>query len=103
MLVLSRKVGEVIVIGSEGEITLTVLEVRGDRVRLGLVAPREVPIHRDRPLGEVIQEVWHAGLAAGGPGGVGGGRGGGGGPGGGPPAAEAPAAPGAPPPAGRIP
>lgn len=44
MLVLSRKRGEGIVIG-EG-ITVTVLEVRGDRVKLGFSSPAEVPIHR---------------------------------------------------------
>ena len=45
MLVLSRKRGESIVIG-EG-ITVTVLAVDGDRVKLGVVAPVEVPIHRE--------------------------------------------------------
>ena len=44
MLVLSRKRGEGIVIG-EG-ITVTVLEIRGDRVKLGFACPVEVPIHR---------------------------------------------------------
>ncbi len=44
MLVLSRKCGERIVIGND--ITVTVLEVRGDRVKLGFSAPVEVPIHR---------------------------------------------------------
>ncbi len=44
MLVLSRKRGEKIVIGDD--ITVTVLEVRGDRVKLGFTAPAEVPIHR---------------------------------------------------------
>ncbi len=44
MLVLSRKSGEAITIGDG--VTVTVLGVEGGRVRLGLVAPREVPIHR---------------------------------------------------------
>ncbi len=44
MLVLSRKLGESIVIGDR--ITVTILEVKGDRVRLGFEAPIEVPIHR---------------------------------------------------------
>ncbi len=39
MLVLSRKVGEVIVI--DGGVTVTVLEMKGQRVRLGIGAPRE--------------------------------------------------------------
>ena len=44
MLVLSRKRGETIVIGRDIEVT--VLEVRGDRVKLGFQGPAEVPIHR---------------------------------------------------------
>jgi len=43
MLVLSRKKGERIVIG---DIILEVLEVRSDKVRLGIVAPKGVPVHR---------------------------------------------------------
>jgi len=45
MLVLSRKREEVIVIGNG--ITITVLAVSGDRVKLGIVAPAEVPVHRE--------------------------------------------------------
>lgn len=50
MLVLSRKKNESIVINND--ITVTVVEIRGDKVRLGIVAPREVPVHR--------QEVYDA-------------------------------------------
>jgi carbon storage regulator len=45
MLVLSRKRGEGIVIGDD--VTVTILEVQGERVKLGFAAPAEVPIHRD--------------------------------------------------------
>ena len=45
MLVLSRKQGEVTVIGDD--VTVTVLEVRGNRVKLGFTAPGEMPIHRE--------------------------------------------------------
>ena len=45
MLVLSRKRGEVIVIGNG--IAVTVLAVNGERVKLGVVAPVEVPVHRE--------------------------------------------------------
>jgi carbon storage regulator len=45
MLVLSRKRGEGIVIGDG--VTVTVLEVNGNKVKLGFVAPAEVPIHRE--------------------------------------------------------
>ncbi len=44
MLVLSRKKNESIII--DDNIVITVVEVRGDKVRLGIQAPREVPIHR---------------------------------------------------------
>ena len=44
MLALSRKTGESIVIGNDIEIT--VLEIRGDQVKLGINAPKSVPIYR---------------------------------------------------------
>ncbi len=53
MLVLSRKRGEVITIGNG--VTVTVLAVRGDKVKLGVVAPAEVPVHR-REIFERIQD-----------------------------------------------
>jgi carbon storage regulator len=45
MLVLSRKPGERVVVGNS--VMVTVLEVRGDRVKLGIDAPRQVPVYRD--------------------------------------------------------
>jgi carbon storage regulator len=44
MLVLSRKKNESIVINDD--ITIVVVEIRGDKVRLGVEAPKEVPVHR---------------------------------------------------------
>jgi carbon storage regulator len=44
MLVLSRKKNESIVINND--ITIVVVEIRGDKVRLGIEAPSEVPVHR---------------------------------------------------------
>ena len=44
MLVLTRKANEAIIIN--GDITLTVVEVRGNRVKLGIVAPQEIPVMR---------------------------------------------------------
>ena len=54
MLVLSRRVGEQLVIA--GDIVLTVIEVRGDGVRLGIDAPRSVRIHRAEVLDAVRSE-----------------------------------------------
>jgi carbon storage regulator len=44
MLVLSRKKNESIVINND--ITIVIVEIRGDKVRLGIEAPKEVPVHR---------------------------------------------------------
>ena len=44
MLVLSRKKNESIVINND--IIITVVEIRGDKVRLGIIAPKDVPVHR---------------------------------------------------------
>ena len=51
MLVLSRKQGEAIIIGDN--ITVTVVEIKGDRVKLAFNGPRTVPIHRE----EVYQRM----------------------------------------------
>lgn len=44
MLILSRKTGEAIVVGDG--VTITVIDIRGDKVRLGIEAPLDVPVHR---------------------------------------------------------
>lgn len=44
MLVLSRKKNESVVV--DGSIRITVVEVRGDKVRLGIEAPKDIPVHR---------------------------------------------------------
>lgn len=58
MLVLSRRVGERLMIGDD--IVVTVIEVRGDGVRLGIDAPRSVAVHR----AEVLEAVTAANVAA---------------------------------------
>ena len=52
MLVLSRQKDESIVIGDDVEITI--VDVRGDKVRLGITAPKSIPVHR-REIYEAIQ------------------------------------------------
>ena len=54
MLVLSRKCNESIVI--DENIVVTVIEVRGDKVRLGIQAPRDVPIHRSEIVASLQRE-----------------------------------------------
>lgn len=58
MLVLSRKKNESIVI--DEKIVITVVEIRGDKVRLGIEAPREVPIHRSEVY-EALQKLSETG------------------------------------------
>ena len=54
MLVLTRRSGESIVIGND--VVVTVLDVRGDQVRIGIDAPRSVQIHREEVFRQVAQE-----------------------------------------------
>jgi carbon storage regulator len=54
MLVLSRKYNESIVINDQ--VVVTVIEIRGDKVRLGIDAPKEVPVHR-REVYDKIKEA----------------------------------------------
>ena len=51
MLILTRRVGETLVIGDD--VTVTVLVVRGNRVRLGVNAPKDVAVHRE----EIYQRI----------------------------------------------
>jgi carbon storage regulator len=57
MLVLSRKARQSIVIN--GEITVTILSIRGDVIRLGIEAPKEVPVHRS----ELFDRLEQSGVA----------------------------------------
>ncbi len=57
MLVLSRKKNECIII--DDHITVTVVEIRGDKVRLGIDAPKEITVHR-REVYEAIQNQHRA-------------------------------------------
>lgn len=54
MLVLARKVGQSIIINDN--IELLVIEVRGDQVRLGIDAPKSIPVHRKELLEQIKAE-----------------------------------------------
>jgi carbon storage regulator len=54
MLVLSRKKDEKIII--DGNIEVIVVEIRGDKVRLGIQAPREIPVHRSEVAEAIARE-----------------------------------------------
>ena len=58
MLVLTREVGQTIVIGNN--VRVTILQMKGEQARIGIDAPREVPVHRL----EVFEELRRANEAA---------------------------------------
>jgi carbon storage regulator len=53
MLILTRRVGETIMIGND--VTVTVLGVKGNQVRVGVSAPRDVAVHRE----EIFERIKH--------------------------------------------
>lgn len=54
MLILTRRVGEVICIGSD--VTVTVLGVKGNQVRIGVNAPKDVAVHREEIFERIRRE-----------------------------------------------
>ena len=55
MLVLSRKIGEEIVVGKG--VRIRTLQIRGNRVRLGIIAPDNVPVHRHEVHRQIIAGI----------------------------------------------
>ena len=51
MLILTRRVGESLMIGDD--VTITVLGVKGNQVRIGVKAPKEVAVHREENLNRI--------------------------------------------------
>lgn len=61
MLVLSRHRDESIMIGND--IVITVVDIRGDKVRLGIIAPQQVPVHRQEVYEAIQRENAAKGIA----------------------------------------
>ena len=57
MLLLSRRTGETIHVGDDIEVT--VLKVKGQQVRIGVTAPKDVPVHRDEVYRRIAEEEVH--------------------------------------------
>lgn len=54
MLILTRRVGEKLIIGDE--VTVTVLATQGKQVRIGVSAPKSVPVHREEIYRKIVEE-----------------------------------------------
>jgi carbon storage regulator len=56
MLILTRKPGENILIGENMEICVTILGVKGCQVRVGVSAPKNIPVHREEIAARILND-----------------------------------------------
>jgi len=63
MLILTRRVGETVMIGND--VTVTVLGVKGNQVRIGVNAPKDIAVHREEIYERIKREEDHDGRAPG--------------------------------------
>ena len=61
MLILTRRVGESVIIGDD--VDVTVLGVKGNQVRLGVKAPREIAVHREEIYQRIRREKENSGVS----------------------------------------
>jgi carbon storage regulator len=54
MLILTRRVGEKLIIGDD--VTITIMSIKGNQIRIGIDAPREIEIHREEVYERILEE-----------------------------------------------
>jgi carbon storage regulator len=59
MLILTRRVTESLMIGND--VTVTILGIKGNQVRVGVQAPRDLPVHREEVYARIQEESGHHG------------------------------------------